>query len=268
MDQPETDQPGDAAGDTRFPWEKVADDLRDKITSGALPPGWRLPGENPLGERYRVARSTARHAIRHLVETGYLEVVPKSGTFVRKIKSAELQMSIDGRAVDPWQHSAAATDEVRDEIIRASTVPIETVTILGTPLRELLDTAAGRVICRTRVRVVDGVPQESATSYYAMEIAKGTDLVHADRDADVFAILGERGYTVEGARHPADRLVPRNATREDLELLMPEGMGLRRPPAATPMAEVLRRVFVTPGDRCLVVRHSIFVCDGTEFVYG
>lgn len=54
-------------------YEKVADGLRTRILTGALPEGERLPSEARLAQQLGVSRSTVREALRALLEGGYLE---------------------------------------------------------------------------------------------------------------------------------------------------------------------------------------------------
>jgi GntR family transcriptional regulator len=60
----------------------VADDLAAKITSGELVSDARLPSEIDLAAEYRVARMTARRAVRELRERGLVRTVIGKGTYV------------------------------------------------------------------------------------------------------------------------------------------------------------------------------------------
>ncbi|MBO1077822.1 GntR family transcriptional regulator [Roseomonas haemaphysalidis] len=57
--------------------------LRDRIGSGALPAGDRLPGEPDLAAAYGVSRVTVRRALEQLVAEQLVERRPGVGTFVR-----------------------------------------------------------------------------------------------------------------------------------------------------------------------------------------
>lgn len=61
-------------------YERLADDLRERITSGAIKPGGRMPSRNELmakgyGER------TVHEAVRRLAGEGWIVSVPGTGTF-------------------------------------------------------------------------------------------------------------------------------------------------------------------------------------------
>ena len=60
-------------------YERLADELRQAITSGRYKPGDRLPSTLELMERTGVANLTVRSAYRLLVEEGLVESIPKRG---------------------------------------------------------------------------------------------------------------------------------------------------------------------------------------------
>jgi len=65
--------------------------LRDEIRAGGLSPNESVPSERALGERYRVSRMTARHALETLALEGYVYRDPRRGTFVA---APRLQFSV------------------------------------------------------------------------------------------------------------------------------------------------------------------------------
>lgn len=65
------------------PSRQIANELRDKITKGEIPPGGRLPSITTLMQEYEVARNTARRAISILEDENLIEVVHGWGSFVK-----------------------------------------------------------------------------------------------------------------------------------------------------------------------------------------
>ena len=57
--------------------------LVEKIKSGELKPGDRMPSVTELAETYNVSPSTARRALAKLKEMGMTDTVPGYATFVR-----------------------------------------------------------------------------------------------------------------------------------------------------------------------------------------
>lgn len=52
---------------------RIADDLRQRIESGVLAPGSKLPTELALRDSYRVSRNTIRDALKWLLNRGLIE---------------------------------------------------------------------------------------------------------------------------------------------------------------------------------------------------
>jgi len=76
--------------------DKIVRDIKQKILSGVLHIGDRLPAERELAENYHVSRITVRNAISRLVYLGFLQTVPQSGTFIADFKKeASLELLVD-----------------------------------------------------------------------------------------------------------------------------------------------------------------------------
>ena len=82
---------GEAA--TGFPiYRGIARNLAERIESGALPSGSRVPSERELASEYGVSLMTARAAVNLLGQRGLVERRARSGTFVARRK-IELDLS-------------------------------------------------------------------------------------------------------------------------------------------------------------------------------
>ncbi|WP_167533686.1 GntR family transcriptional regulator [Streptomyces marokkonensis] len=64
--------------------DAIADDLRDRIVTGRLKPGDRLPSEAHLAAQYMVSTPTLRNALAVLQAEGLVEKVHGKGNFVRR----------------------------------------------------------------------------------------------------------------------------------------------------------------------------------------
>ncbi|WP_150237076.1 GntR family transcriptional regulator [Nocardiopsis quinghaiensis] len=67
----------------RYLW--LAEQLREPILNGEMPPGTRLPSRTRLARSYRVSEQISRTALRLLVTEGLVESRPGSGYFVRTV---------------------------------------------------------------------------------------------------------------------------------------------------------------------------------------
>lgn len=58
------------------------DQIENMILSGQLPIGSRLPPERELAETMQISRSVVNSGILEMAEKGFLQIVPRSGTYV------------------------------------------------------------------------------------------------------------------------------------------------------------------------------------------
>ena len=65
---------------------RIADAIREKISSGEYKVGEALPTEAQLREVFSVSRVTVRQALKLLIENDELESVQGSGTYVKENK--------------------------------------------------------------------------------------------------------------------------------------------------------------------------------------
>ncbi|MGW4591894.1 winged helix-turn-helix domain-containing protein [Amycolatopsis thermoflava] len=63
-------------------YDKLADHLAERITSGELAPNTPLPAERRLAQEYGVSLGTARHATHLLRQRGLVITIRCRGTFV------------------------------------------------------------------------------------------------------------------------------------------------------------------------------------------
>jgi GntR family transcriptional regulator, transcriptional repressor for pyruvate dehydrogenase complex len=73
---------GHTDGPARTARQMVGDWLADRIESGQLQPGDRIPSEPQLSEMIGVSRSSVREAVQHMVAAQMLEIRHGVGTFV------------------------------------------------------------------------------------------------------------------------------------------------------------------------------------------
>ncbi|TGA97449.1 winged helix-turn-helix domain-containing protein [Streptomyces sp. MZ04] len=64
------------------PYKVVANELRQRIRSGQLRPGDRIPSSRTLQDRFQIAGATALSAIRLLRQQGFVQTTHGRGSFV------------------------------------------------------------------------------------------------------------------------------------------------------------------------------------------
>jgi GntR family transcriptional regulator len=67
----------------RAPYLQLADILRERIASGEIPPGRRIPSQHELVAEFDLSRNTIRKALDVLKGEGLLETAPGRGLFVK-----------------------------------------------------------------------------------------------------------------------------------------------------------------------------------------
>ena len=71
----------------------IYEEILNRILTMELQPGERI-SENKVGESYNVSRTIVRSAFKILQEQGYLNVIPKSGTYVSRINSEYIEAAV------------------------------------------------------------------------------------------------------------------------------------------------------------------------------
>ncbi|GHD98253.1 GntR family transcriptional regulator [Streptomyces alanosinicus] len=216
---------------------EIADELRERIRSGDLGPGARLPGEPTLVKGYGVAKETARRALTLLVTEGLAVRRSGSGTYVREFQPirrvANLRLSEErwggGRSVwsaDVGQRPMSVT-ELR---VYEASAPEDVAQIL-----ELEDGAA--VIIRDRLFAVEGEPVQAAVSYLPADLVRGSAIAQEDTGpGGTYARLAELGAKPVRFVEELRARMPSQEESERLHLA-----------EATPVVEIYRTALTEDG---------------------
>ncbi|TBL41480.1 GntR family transcriptional regulator [Verrucosispora sp. SN26_14.1] len=104
----------------------IADELRKRIESGAIPPGALLPAESVLTSEFGAARGTIRKAIAALREEGYAVTEHGRGTHATRLTqssadepaASQREMQADARLATLFQVEVGTTLIEREAVIR------------------------------------------------------------------------------------------------------------------------------------------------------
>jgi GntR family transcriptional regulator len=150
-------------------YRQIAKELQERIESGELAPGTRLPTEIEMREQYDASRNTVRDAMKVLITRGLIETHAGHGTFVVDNRIAPFITVLDDRtsfgdsvhyASEVAAHSrVAATSAPRVEIHQATGVVAS-----GLKLPE-----GALVVSRHQQRYIDGTPWSLQTTFYPMQ---------------------------------------------------------------------------------------------------
>jgi GntR family transcriptional regulator, N-acetylglucosamine utilization regulator len=168
------------------PYLSIADALRDEIASKRLPPHSRLPSEQELVQRYKVARETVRKALAKLEQDGLVYRRRAVGTFVAepRVDQALDQLFsftefMTYRGLQPG--SVLLKGEIRR--IRDPQSPV---------LQQLGLKPGARVIHLRRLRTGSGEPLVIASTWLPAS-RFSTFLKHDLRRHSVYEIMGRMG---------------------------------------------------------------------------
>jgi GntR family transcriptional regulator len=155
-------------------YRQIAEDLRQRIESGGIPPGSQLPTELALRDEYDASRNTVRDAIKWLINLGLVATRPGQGTFVvEKIDPFVTKLSGDPKTGFGGGEGTSYLSEVSEGNRKPTTSRIRV------EIQEAADEIADRlekprgsvVISRHEKRYIDGTPWSMQTSFYPMEFA-------------------------------------------------------------------------------------------------
>lgn len=166
----------------------IADQIRNRITSGELAPGTKLSSESQLMDQYGASRSTIRLALGALENEGLISTEQGRGSFVREWKSLTHHATRAERVDRPWSSTDAFVAEARE----AGFDPSTTFTMRIEPAvaevaDRLLIPVDAFVVLRRVVRYLDGQVSSRQDSYYPMDIAEeaGLNVPHDIKEGTV-----------------------------------------------------------------------------------
>lgn len=202
-------------------YRKVAQSLREQITSGELRPGDKLPTERQLVEQFSVSRDTIRLATAQLLNEGLIYRVPgRSGGMVVRDKlrltfhaSYAEQPGAPRSESDSWHADVAAQGLTPTHRFECRTVKLadEIAQWLGEP-------EDAPAVLRRCIRSVNGHPSSIQDTYYPMWLATDVPELLSPDDIPIGTtrLLAERGVVQVGY---LDTVTARMPTPEEVTLL-------------------------------------------------
>lgn len=173
-------------------YQQVADELRQRILSGDAPPGTPLPSESELMAEFGISRTTARLTYGVLRAEGLIDTSKGHGSFVRerppvrrvasdRYRREVRQIRQQGGEAPPPETSFTRDHDITWEQYRLDKkfyevpAPPEIAQLLNLPpLTPLL--------AREFIFYANDRPQQMSTSYYPLELVKGTPVANPDNE--------------------------------------------------------------------------------------
>jgi GntR family transcriptional regulator len=193
--------------------------LLERIKSGELQPGDRLPGEHQLCAEYGVSRTVVRQALGELENEGVIRRRKGQGTFVAPHKTSE---HLFERLQGLHEEARSQGREVVSRVRGLETVPA------ADPVAAELQIAPGDSVIRLeRLRLVDRDIWTLTTSYIPHALCPG--LLEEDLTTGSLYDLLDRKYGIEiySARRSIEAALASDTVADALSIPRPPGAPLR-----------------------------------------
>ncbi len=220
-------------------YQRIADELRERVLIGTYPAGSRMPSQREVREQFSVSQAVARSAYQVLIGEGLVEGRFGGGYYVRNYQPI-IRHGIQRLAGGPRDAGRAIWDadpgtvgrELAVDDVQVSTEipPGDVADTLG------LETGA-RTVVRRRRYVLDGKPVLLSVSYFPAEVAGGTRIEQVDTGpGGAYARLADAGQPPEWFQEDVTARMPTPEETERLQL-----------PAGTPVLVIHRTVWGPDG---------------------
>lgn len=219
---------------------RIADDIRAQIESGAYQPGDQLPGLPDLARQYGVSLVTVRLALARLKQEGLVISHQGKGNFVRE------RLTVRRQGIERYSRSVWGGDQPKAILVSeggrqgrdiGQTTETEQTPAPDFVAARLPGVAEGDTVhVRRRVTTIDGKINQSADSYFTLD-------------------LGERAPAVLAGQGPGGHIARINEVSPVLEIqeevtarmpTAPESARLEIP-EGTPVVEIIRTYHTEDG---------------------
>jgi GntR family transcriptional regulator len=213
----------------RAVYKQIADHLRAAIVQGRLAEGDQLPSEAELMSHYRVARMTARNALRLLQDEGLITAHHGRGVYVRA-RPPVRRLASDRFARRHRKEGKAAFSIEAEQHGATPMVDMLSVTEAPPPpdvAARLRVTDGEPVVVRSRRYLLDSRPVEVAVSYIPADLASGTPIADPNPGpGGIYARLEEQGHTLDRF---TEEVIARMPTPQEARVLaLPPGVPVFR----------------------------------------
>lgn len=237
---------------------RIADDIRAQIESGTYQPGDRLPGLSDLAGQYRVSMVTVRLAMARLKQEGLVVSRPGVGNFVRA------RLMVRRQGIERYSRAVWGGDQPQAILVAeggkqgrdiGQATETEQVPAPDFVAERLPGVSEGDPVhVRRRVTTIDGVINQSADSYFTIELAQ--------RAPGVLTGEGPGGHIAR-----INAVSPILEIQEEIQARMPTTPEASRLeiPEGTPVVEVIRTYHTEEGP--LDVTRFVIRADMVRFDY-
>lgn len=232
--------------DTRETAESVAARLREDICTGKLPKGAKVPTAAQLQAEYQIGRGAAQRVLATLRAEGLITIQRGApgvvkGAFGRldRVMPDRITTTLRGNAKSIQHHDAGPREVGTSVDVDEVPAPDYVAEAFGIEVGDL-------VVQRSRVHLVDKRRVQLSSSYFPVEVARGTAIVYRNPGPrGVYGCLADQGLSVTSVEECIVARPPLPAEMATLDL--PRSRGL--------VFEITR--YAKSGDRCVEVNRMV-----------
>ncbi|NHF73225.1 GntR family transcriptional regulator [Paracoccus xiamenensis] len=181
---------------------QLADIIEQRIKSGALKSGERIPGESELCRSYDLARSTVRDTFRVLEQRRLIRIVPRRGAFVSDQSDNRWKLQVTEGFLETAAHAPDVA--ITTSVLEWREGP------LPDPAASALGLALGTIgFGLERLRFLDGLPAVYSTNWMPLEVGRtliGKPVLQGTQSLN--ATLRSAGYLICQARREVAAVIP------------------------------------------------------------
>lgn len=256
----------DGITDARPLQVRIADDLRQRIESGVLRPGARIPRVADLTVEWKCSTTVARRALELLRQWGLVTSQRGVGSIVRE-RTAEVRRQARRHGIERYARHIWAGQQ-QTSILDAEAASQGTTA--GQKIRELAEVPAPQMVADL-LEIPAGTPvwvrrrttlwgqrwYQLADSYYPLDIADAAPAIRQENTGPGggFARIEDAGIHLAEIGESVATRMPTGPEAAMLEL-----------PGVTPVAELLRTTYADTG-RPVEVMHAVIAGDLMVFTY-
>jgi len=212
----------DTASD-RPVYKQIADWLRQRIDTGAIPIGERLPSESRLMRDFRTTRTTVRRALAALAAEGRVQSRRGIGVFVRARTRSDAVVRQPFERLARHHRESGKSSLIVDAESQGLTVRQELLELVEVPappgVATYLAVDAGTPTLLRRRRMWFGEePTQLDRSYLPLDLAKGPLRAEQPGDGGIHARLEEAGHRLTSFTEYVSLRMPTPAEARQLRL--------------------------------------------------
>lgn len=234
-------------------YTSISKEIIDRITSGELVPGDRVPSEHELMEKYKVSNTTARKSLLNLELKGWVIRIKGKGTFVLN-RSADMHLTRILGSLDAIRESFE--ENLSQEGYTPKNILLEKTIIengISTNVNGRIYSIEGRVLKYHRLRYANNILMKDDTRFISLNACKNINLIEINQP---LVRLYEEKYNLKLEN------VHRSIGTDILWPGNPENYFNNEKPLP---AFIMNGVCVAKGDIVIEIEHSIYRGDKYSF---